>query len=70
MAFDAEFSGLSVAPEDFKVPYDSDDEMYRKMKLVCDKCFAFQFGISIFKWNPTKISYDVMPFNFYIFPSS
>lgn len=41
MAFDAEFSGLSVSNEDFKVPYDSDDEHYKKMKMVCDKCFAF-----------------------------
>lgn len=41
MAFDAEFSGLSIMNEDFKLPYDTDDQLYKKMKLVCDRCFAF-----------------------------
>lgn len=70
MAFDAEFSGLSIGNEDYKLQYDSDDELYRKMKMVCDKCFAFQFGISLFRWDPSSNSYEVMPFNFYVFPSS
>ena len=70
IAFDSEFSGLSVGFEDKQHDYDSVEDKYQKLKHNCSRMNAFQFGIATFKWDASKKQYSIRPFNFYAFPNS
>ncbi|CAI2363076.1 unnamed protein product [Moneuplotes crassus] len=68
VAFDCEFSGLTLNPKDKRHKYDSTEDIYLKMKDLCTSFNAFQIGICVFKWKDGK--YLAYPFNFYLYPSS
>jgi hypothetical protein len=70
IAFDTEFSGLSVAYEDQGHDFDSAEAKYQKLKFNCERMFAFQFGITTYKWDSNLNKYVMRPFNFYTFPNS
>lgn len=70
IAFDTEFSGLSVGFEDRGHDYDSVEDKYQKLKYNCERMNAFQMGLATFKWDEAAQAYSIRPFNFYTFPNS
>jgi len=68
MAYDAEFSGLSIGFDDVKHEYDAVEARYQKYKHNCQRMNAFQIGLCTFKWNQMEKAYKARPFNFYLFP--
>lgn len=70
IAYDTEFSGLSIGHEDKQHDFDSIETRYQKLKHNCQRMNAFQVGLSTFRWDPDKKSYVVRPFNFYVFPNA
>lgn len=70
MAFDTEFTGFSISDEDRGHDYDSLEDRYQKLKYVCERCKAIQFGLSTFKWNEKSKEYTSQSFNFYLLKSS
>ena len=51
IAFDTEFSGLSVGFDDKGHDYDSIEDKYQKLKYNCERMNAFQMGLTTFKWD-------------------
>lgn len=70
IAFDTEFSGLSVGFDDKQHDYDSVEDKYQKLKHNCQRMNAFQIGIATFKWDTKDNKYSIRPFNFYVYPNS
>ena len=70
VAFDWEFSGLSLEFKDKRHEFDSTEIIYKKMKDLCKTFLAFQIGFCVFKWDESEKKYSMCPFNFYVFPSS
>lgn len=70
IAFDSEFSGLSIDFEDKQHDYDTVEDKYQKVKHNCSRMNAFQFGVTTFKWDEKAYKYVMRPFNFYVFPNS
>ena len=70
IAYDTEFSGLSIGFDDKQHDYDSAEDRYQKLKHNCQRMNAFQIGLCTFKWDRAKQRYSMRPFNFYVFPNS
>ena len=70
IAFDSEFSGLSVGFDDKQHDYDTVEDKYQKLKYNCERMNAFQIGIATFKWDHVAKKYSIRPFNIYTFPNS
>ena len=69
MAFDTEFTGFSISQEDRGHDYDSLEDRYQKLKYVCSRCKAIQFGLTTFKWQPHSKEYTAQSFSFYLLKS-
>jgi poly(A)-specific ribonuclease len=70
LAFDTEFSGLTIGFDDNQHDFDSLETRYQKLKHACQRCNAFQIGLATFKWIEKEKAYSVRAFNFYVFPHS
>jgi hypothetical protein len=70
VAFDTEFSGLSVGYDDEGNDYDTIEDKYQKLKHCCQRMNAFQIGVATYKWDAAKKKYSIRPFNFYVFPTT
>jgi len=70
IAIDTEFSGCKQANDDRPHDYDTIESRYQKMRLICSRFFAFQFGICTFKWDEDKRKYVARPYVLYLFPKS
>ena len=70
MAFDTEFTGFSISEEDRGHDYDNYEDRYQKLRYVCSRCKAIQFGLTTFKWMPRSKEYSAQCFNFYILKSA
>lgn len=69
MAFDTEFTGFSISEDDMGHDYDSIEDRYQKLKYVCERCKAIQFGLTTFKWHKESKEYIAQSFNFYLLKS-
>lgn len=56
--------------EDRPTYYDTVEERYQKVKSCVQKFFAFQIGLSCFKWVDKKLQYQCRPFCFFVYPKS
>ena len=70
IAFDTEFSGLSVGFDDKQHDYDNIEDRYQKLRHNCQRMNAFQIGLATFKWDNDARKYSIRPFNIYAFPNS
>jgi poly(A)-specific ribonuclease len=70
IAFDCEFSGLSMREEDEHNIYDSIEDRYQKIKNMCQNGIILTIGLCFYVYNPETDVYVAHPYNFYIFPST
>eukprot|EP00347_Sterkiella_histriomuscorum_P019713 403340574 len=70
IAYDTEFSGLSIGFDDKGHEYDTVEDRYQKLVHNCSRMNTFQVGLCTFRWIPEKMKYVCRPFNFYVFPDS
>ncbi|XP_069023364.1 poly(A)-specific ribonuclease PARN isoform X3 [Embiotoca jacksoni] len=70
MAIDGEFSGISDGPNVSALTngLDTPEGRYTKLKKHSMDFLLFQFGLCTFKYDQTKSTYIIKPFNFYVFP--
>ena len=66
IAFDTEFTGFSISEEDKGHDYDTIEDRYQKLKYVCERWKAIQFGLTTFKWQKQSREYIAQSFNFYL----
>ena len=51
IAYDTEFSGLTIGFDDKQHDFDTLEAKYQKVKHNCKRMNAFQIGVTTFKWD-------------------